>query len=80
MQSGRARTKKWMLEFERSAAKKPDPLMGWAGSDDTQSQVRLSFDTREQAEDYARREGLAYEVVEPRQAKPKIQAYSDNFV
>jgi hypothetical protein len=79
MQSGRARTDQWLLEFEPGEAKKPDPLTGWAGSGDTREQVRLSFPTADAAKAYAEREGLAYELT-PAPAKTlKLQAYADNF-
>jgi hypothetical protein len=79
MQSGKAKTKDWILEFEPAAAKRADPLMGWAGSTDTTGQVQLSFATREEAEAHARRIGLDYVVAEPHQPALKIRAYADNF-
>lgn len=80
MQSGRAKTRAWVLEFERARARTVDPLMGWTSSDDMLAdQVRLSFDSRAEAVAYAERHGLAYEVVEPlaRQVRPK--SYAANF-
>ncbi|PPQ30070.1 ETC complex I subunit [Rhodopila globiformis] len=79
MQSGWANTREWVLEFVTSNARRPDPLMGWIGGGDTQTQVRLTFDTREEAIDYAQRAGLEYDVElpQPRHIKPK--AYADNF-
>lgn len=79
MQSGRARTATWMLEFEPAEAKKPDPMMGWAGSGDTQEQVRLQFGSEEAAKAYAERYGIAYHVVKTPPKTLKIQAYADNF-
>lgn len=79
MQSGRARTDRWMLEFEPAEAKRPDPLTGWAGSGDTREQVRLSFPTLDEAKAYAEREGLAYHVVPAPTRTLKLQAYADNF-
>lgn len=79
MQSGRAGTDKWVLEYEPAEAKRPDPLTGWAGSGDTRTQVRLSFPTLEAARAYAEREGLDCHVVAPAERKLKIQAYADNF-
>ena len=79
MQSGKARTDAWQLEFEPGEAKQPDPLTGWAGSGDTRDQVRLGFPTCEAAVAYAEREGIAYTVV-PTPAKTlKLQSYADNF-
>ena len=79
MQSGKARTDRWVLEFEPAEAKRPDPLTGWAGSGDTRDQVRLGFSTREAAVAYADREGLAYSVVPAPERSLKLQAYADNF-
>lgn len=79
MQSGHARTKDWLLEFEPEQARSIDPLMGWTSSSDMKGQVRLSFDTREDAVAYAERHGIPYQVFEPAIAKPRIKAYADNF-
>ncbi len=80
MQSGRANTRHWVLEFEPSDRKEPDPLMGWNGSRDTQSQVRIRFDSKEQAVAHAEREGYAYTVIEDKPVKaPKPKNYADNF-
>jgi hypothetical protein len=79
MQSGRARTSTWMLEFEPAEAKRPDPLMGWAGSGDMQQQVQLSFPTEAAACAYAERCGIAYSVAPTPPRTLKIQAYADNF-
>lgn len=79
MQSGRARTDNWVLEFEPAEAKRPDALTGWAGSGDTRDQVRLSFPTIEAAVAYADREGLVYHVVPAPARTLKLQAYADNF-
>lgn len=81
MQSGTARSRGWVLEFPAADAREIDPLMGWTSSDDTQSQVRLRFETRKQAEDYARDQGLDY-VVQPSHGRaPNIRArgYGENF-
>ncbi|RJL19096.1 ETC complex I subunit [Paracoccus siganidrum] len=81
MQSGTARSKGWVLEFPSADAREIDPLMGWTSSDDTQSQVRLRFETREQAEEYAREHGLDYVVQEPHSRAPNIRprGYGENF-
>lgn len=79
MQSGRARTGQWVLEFEPAEAKKPDPLTGWAGSGDTREQVRLSFPTAEAAMAYAEREGISAHIIPAPQRTLKLQAYADNF-
>jgi hypothetical protein len=79
MQSGRAGTGQWLLEYEPAEAKQPDPLTGWAGSGDTRGQVRLSFPTVDAARAYAAREGLEAHVVPAPQRTLKLQAYADNF-
>jgi hypothetical protein len=79
MQSGRAKTKDWVLEFEPSSARLPDPLMGWAQSKDMNGQVRLSFDTREEAIAYAQSHAIPFQVMEPKPIKRVIKAYADNF-
>lgn len=79
MQSGKARTNSWVLEFAPGEAKRPDPLTGWAGSGDTRDQLRLSFPTQEAAVAYAEREGLAFTVIASPSKTLKLQAYADNF-
>lgn len=79
MQSGKARTDEWVLEFERSEAQRPDPLMGWAGSGDTQAQVSLTFPTIAEATSYADRYGIPARVQPTPPRRLKLQAYADNF-
>jgi len=81
MQSGMAKTRQWILDFAPAEAREVDPLMGWTGSGDTQAQVRLRFETREEAEDYARANGIAYTLAEPNRRKPNIRprGYGENF-
>jgi len=79
MQSGTARTRNWMLEFEAEQARSIDPLMGYTSSSDMTSQVKMRFESKEQAVAYAEKHGLAYQVVEPKKGKKSIRAYSDNF-
>ncbi|GGC36342.1 NADH-ubiquinone oxidoreductase [Novosphingobium marinum] len=79
MQSGKALTDTWILEFEQSEARKPDPLMGWTGSGDTQAQVQLRFPTKDEAIGYARKYGIAARVHTPPARRLKLQAYADNF-
>jgi hypothetical protein len=78
-QSGRANAGRWLLEFERVEALRPDPLTGWNGSGDTKPQVRLAFATKEDAIAYADRHGIAYHLVPATPVKLKLQAYADNF-
>lgn len=79
LQSGKARTTGWTLDFAPAEPKQPDPLTGWAGSGDTREQVRLSFPTREAAVAYAEREGLEFTVIPTPQRVLKLQSYADNF-
>jgi ETC complex I subunit conserved region len=79
MQSGRGKSKDWLLEFEAESARVPDPLMGWTSSSDTRAQVKLSFDSREDAIAYAKKHAIAFQVAEPREPKRIPRAYSDNF-
>lgn len=79
MQSGRARTKSWVLEFAPGDAKRPDALMGWAGSSDTLSQVRLRFPGLDEARAYAEKAGLSYHVRSDRARRVRPRSYADNF-
>lgn len=79
MQSGRARTHRWVLEFAPAEARRADPLMGWAGSGDTQRQVRMTFETCQAAQAYAERCGIEAHVIPTPPRTLKIQAYADNF-
>lgn len=79
MQAGRAGTDKWVLEFLKQGERSVDPVMGWTSIDDTLGQVRLSFDTREQAIAYAQREGLNFTVEEAREPKRLVKSYAQNF-
>jgi hypothetical protein len=79
MQSGRANTRQWVLEHELAASRRPDPLMGWASTEDTLSQVQLEFERKEQAIAYAEKHGIEYQVFEPAPVQDKPKAYADNF-
>ena len=79
MQSGKAQTRKWRLEYDTAGSRFVEPLMGWTGAEGTLSQLVLHFDTREAAEAYARKHGLTYEVEEPQPRRQVRCAYSDYF-
>ncbi|CRL10668.1 ETC complex I subunit [Phaeobacter italicus] len=81
MTSGMAKTRKWVLDFVPSSAREVDPLMGWTSSSDTQSQVRLRFDTKEAALEYAEAHGIDAVVSEPKVRKANVRAggYGENF-
>ena len=78
MQSGPA-GRDWILEYEPSARRQADPLMGWIGSADTQAQVRLRFASSDEAVAYARREGIPYDLELPQARHIRPKSYSDNF-
>ena len=78
-QSGKAKSQRWLLQFELDAPREIDPLMGWTSSGDMNQQVKLWFDTKDEAIAYAERKGLAYSVEEPRPVERKTVVYSDNF-
>jgi hypothetical protein len=79
MQSGPARTKDWVLEYEPEAAREIDPLMGWTSSRDMKAQVRLTFTTKEEAVAYAERNGIPYRLDEPKPRAAVRKSYSENF-
>jgi hypothetical protein len=79
MQSGPARTKEWLLEYEPETAREIDPLMGWTSSGDMKSQIQLSFDSREEAVAYAERNGIPFRLEEPKPRRPVRKSYADNF-
>jgi hypothetical protein len=81
MTSGTARTRKWILEHAPDSSREVDPLMGWTSSDDTQSQVRLRFDTKKAALEYAALHGIEAQVSEPKPRKVNVRpgGYGDNF-
>jgi hypothetical protein len=79
MQSGNAKSDRWVLDFAPDNAKGLDPLMGWTSSGDTRQQVKLSFDSKEEALAYARANGIPFELIEPKDPKRRNISYSDNF-
>jgi len=81
MQSGTAKTGDWVLDYMVDEARSVDPLMGWTSSDDTQQQVRIQFDSKDAALEYARDNGIDATVTEPKERKPNIRpgGYGDNF-
>jgi hypothetical protein len=79
MQSGLARTKEWLLEHEAATAREIDPLMGWTSSADTRTQIKLEFDTKDEAIAYAERNGIPYRLEEPNPRGLVRKAYADNF-
>ena len=78
MQSGRGKLKKWVLEFD---TKDPsiNPLMGWESSTDTYGELKLEFSTKELAIEYAKKNNIHFEVIEPNNRKITLKSYADNF-
>jgi hypothetical protein len=79
MQSGKGKSRQWVLVHEMAAPRGIDPLMGYTTSTDTTQQIKLSFDTLEAAEAYAQKNGIAYSVQPAHDATPKRVSYPDNF-
>jgi hypothetical protein len=79
MQSGRALTRKWVLEYEQATKRQPDPLMGWSSAQDTLNQIRLRFDSLDEAVAFAQKHGIDYQVLDPQERRPRPKSYADNF-
>ena len=79
MQSGTANTKEWVLDYEPTEPRQVEPLMGWTSSGDMRQQLRLRFDTKEEAIAYCERHGIAFQVTEPKERTRRMMAYADNF-
>jgi len=78
-QSGRAQTRKWILEYEPATPRRPEPLMGWASAGDTLNEVQLRFNTCDEAVAFADRLGLDYTVIAPHESAERPKSYADNF-
>ncbi len=79
MQSGKAKTHLWVLEFDQEQPRRIDPILGYTSSGDMKQQLRLTFETLEQAVAYAEREGIEYRVIQPKEANRQVVSYTDNF-
>ncbi|UYO00040.1 MAG: ETC complex I subunit [Devosia sp.] len=79
MQSGKGKSRNWVFVYEPEVARSIDPLMGYTSSSDMQQQIKLSFETLEEAEAYAKRNGIPYSVQAAHDATPKKVSYPDNF-
>ncbi len=80
MQSGRAKTQSWVLEYELETARKPEPLMGWTSSGDTLNQVKMKFETVDDAIAFAEKKGLEYSVATTHERVVTPRNYVDNFL
>jgi len=79
MQSGKGKSKNWVLVFEPQTAQNIEPLLGRVSTSDMQSQVRLNFDSLESAKSYAKKNGITYRVDVAHEAEVKQVSYPDNF-
>jgi hypothetical protein len=79
MQSGTAKTREWVLDYEPEQPREIEPLMGWTSSGDMRQQVRLRFPTLEEAVAYAERHGIPYQVFDTKPEVRRAIAYADNF-
>ncbi|MEK1887696.1 MAG: ETC complex I subunit [Phyllobacterium sp.] len=79
MQSGKAKADTWTLEYEPEQPRKVEPLMGYTSSRDMKSQIRLTFETKEEAIAYAQKNGIAFTVQEPKETRRRVVSYSENF-
>ena len=79
MQSGLGKLDKWILEFEVNDPTQ-NPLMGWESSDDTYSELKLEFPTKELAINYAKKKKINYEIIEQKKRKTVKKSYADNFL
>jgi len=79
MQSGKAKTHQWVLEFDQESPRKIDPIMGYTSSGDMRQQLKLTFESQEQAEAYATRSGIEYRVIVPKEVTRQTLSYTDNF-
>jgi hypothetical protein len=79
MQSGTAKTREWVLDYEPEQPREIEPLMGWTSSGDMRQQVRLRFATVDEAVAYAERHGIPYQVSDAKASARRPISYSDNF-
>ncbi len=79
MQSGLGKINKWVLEYETNNPTK-NPLMGWESSNDTYSEIKLEFSTKELAINYAKNKKIEFELIEPKKRKIVKKSYADNFL
>ncbi len=79
MQSGQGMTREWVLEHEQATQREVDPLMGWTSSGDTLTQLKLSFETKDEAVAYAKANGIPYRVYEPHPRALSKKSYAENF-
>ena len=79
MQSGVAKFNKWVVEFYTNDST-TNPLMGWESSDDTLTELKLEFSSKELAINYAKKKKIDYEIIEPKKRKTVKKSYADNFL
>jgi hypothetical protein len=79
MQSGKAKTKDWVLDYDPEQPRTVEPLMGWTSSSDMRQQLKLNFASKEEAVAYCEREGIAYRILPDKEPVRRTMSYSDNF-
>ena len=81
MQSGMAKTRQWIMEFEQATPRELEPLMGWTATDDMTSEVRIRFDSEQAAVEFAKTHNIPYQVARTHKRKPNIRpgGYGENF-
>jgi hypothetical protein len=79
MQSGKAKTREWALEYEHDGSRTLEPLMGWTSSSDMNQEILLHFSSKEAAIRFAKQNNIDYEVYEPELKNLTIKSYADNF-
>jgi hypothetical protein len=79
MQSGWANTKEWVVDFEPEEPRQVEPLMGWTSSGDMRQQLRLRFDSKDEAIAYCERHGVPYQVFDEKPLQRRAMSYADNF-
>ena len=79
MQSGKKNDEKWVIEFETKDTG-INPLMGWETSSDTSSELKLEFSSKELALNYAKKNKIDFDVIEPNKRKVVKKSYADNFL
>ena len=79
MQSGKAKTKEWVLDYDPEQPRTVEPLMGWTSSSDMRQQLKLQFATQEEAVAYCKRESIPYRILPDKEPVRRTMSYSDNF-
>ena len=79
MQSGRGKSRHWVIEFPKTGGRNIDPLTGTVRSTDAKAQLDLKFDTLEAAVAYAKSKNIPHQVIKPKTVRRVSRSYSENF-